>query len=151
MNDKGHLEMPLPFRSRPNLPNNHKLAVKRLYHLKKRLDGNAKYKEHYVQFIEEMLKSGHAELVHVHEIPKPGEVYYIPHHGVYHSKKPDKLRVVFDCSASDQGQSLNDHLLSGPDLTNDLFEIIRLHPVAVMCDVEKCFTSSILSLKTKTM
>jgi len=38
MNDKGHLEMPLPFRSRPNLPNNRKLAVKRLCHLKKRLD-----------------------------------------------------------------------------------------------------------------
>ena len=140
MNDKGHLEMPLPFRSRPNLPNNHRLAVKRLYHLNRRLDSNANYKEHYVQFIEEMLKSGHAELAH--EIPKPGEVYYIPHHGVYHPKKPGKLRVVFDCSARYQGQSLNDHLLSGPDLTNDLFGILcrfRLHPVAVMCDVEKMF------------
>jgi len=104
------------------------------------LDGNAKYKEHYVQFIEEMLKSGHAELVH--ETPKTGEVYYLPHHGIYHHKKPDKLRVVFDCSARFQGQSLNDHLLSEPDLTNDLFGILcrfRLHPVAVVCDVEKMF------------
>jgi len=69
-------------------------------------------------------------------------VYYIPHHGVYHPKKPDKLRVVFDCSARYHGCSLNDYLLSGPDLTNDLSGVLcrfRRHPVAVMCDVEKMF------------
>ena len=26
-------------------------------------------------------------------------VWYIPHHAVYHKKKPGKIRVVFDCSA----------------------------------------------------
>jgi len=60
----------------------------------------------------------------------------------YHPKKPDKLRVVFDCSARYQGTSLNDYLLSGPDLTNNLFGVLcrfRQHPVAVMCDTEKMF------------
>ncbi|KAL1277108.1 hypothetical protein QQF64_023781 [Cirrhinus molitorella] len=31
--------------------------------------------------------------------PKVGNAWYIPHHGVYHPRKPKKIRVVFDCSA----------------------------------------------------
>ena len=140
MNTEGHLEMPLPFKTRPSMPNNRKLALKRLSQLKGRFDHNPKYMEQYSQFISEMLQEGHAEPAT--EKARPGEVYYIPHHGVYHPKKPDKLRVVFDCSATYQGQSLNDHLLSGPDLTNDLFGVLcrfRHHPVAVMCDIEQMF------------
>ena len=140
MNSKGHLEMPLPFKSRPQLPNNRQLAARRLSYLKGRLDSNPSFMEQYSQFIAEMLERGHAEPAT--EAPKPGEVYYIPHHGVYHPKKPDKLRVVFDCSAMYLGSSLNDHLLSGPDLTNNLFGVLcrfRRHPIAVMCDVEKMF------------
>lgn len=47
-------------------------------------------------------------------------VWYIPHHGVYHPKKPNKIRVVFNCAAVHEGVSLNKHLLQGPDLTNNL-------------------------------
>ena len=140
MNSKSHIEMPLPFKIRPSVPNNRSVAAKRLAHLKGRLDCNPKYLEQYSQFIAVMLKEGHAEPV-IHAA-KPGEVYYIPHHGVYHPRKPDKLRVVFDCSAKYQGNSLNDHLLSGPDLTNNLFGVLcrfRRHPVAVMCDIEQMF------------
>lgn len=73
-----------------------------------------------------------------------GEKWYIPHHGVFHPRKPEKLRVVFDCSAKYNGTSLNDHLLSGPDLTNNLTGVLlqfRRHPVALMCDIEKMFSS----------
>ncbi len=139
-NSEGHLEMSLPFKARPCMPDNHPLAVKRLLHLQRRLDRDPDYKQHYTQFIETMLKAGHAELAT--EPAKPGECNYIPHHGVYHPKKPDKLRVVFDCSARYQGKSLNDHLLSGPDLTNNLFGVLcrfRKHPIAITCDVEAMF------------
>ena len=34
--------------------------------------------------------------------------WYIPHHGVYHPKKPDKIRVVVDCSAD----MLEDHWMT---------------------------------------
>ena len=69
-------------------------------------------------------------------------VWYISHHGVYHLKKPNKIRVVFDCSAQFQGESLNNHLLQGPDLTNNLTDVLcrfRLEPIAVMCDIEAMF------------
>ena len=67
---------------------------------------------------------------------------YIPHHGVYHPKKPNKLRVVFDCSAKHQNESLNDHLLTGPDLLNNLTGVLhrfREHPVAIVGDIERMF------------
>ena len=49
---------------------------------------------------------------------RDGKINYVLHTGVYHPRKPDKIRVVFDCSAQFQGVSLNDCLLQGPDLTN---------------------------------
>ncbi|XP_067023705.1 uncharacterized protein [Acropora muricata] len=85
-----------------------------------------------------MLEEGHAE-----RAPKRYEtVWYVPHHGVYHPKKPEKLRVVFDCSADFQGHSLNRHLLQGPDLTNSLVGVLcrfRQEPVAFACDIEGMF------------
>ena len=49
--------------------------------------------------------------------------WYVPHHGIYHPHKPGKIRVVFDCSAKYQGKSLNDLLLSSPNLTNTLLGV----------------------------
>ena len=90
--EDNHYEMPLPFREvKPVMPCNKKLAERRLNQLKGRFKKDAKYKEDYVRFMQKMLEDGHAEVA-----PKDhGTVWYIPHHGVYHPKKPDKIRVVF--------------------------------------------------------
>ncbi|KAJ8332755.1 hypothetical protein SKAU_G00416510, partial [Synaphobranchus kaupii] len=139
-NEEGHLEMPLPFRERPQLPDNKKLAIVRSKHLKRKLEKSPKYKEDYVKFMDDVFKDGDAEEVDVS--PKEGNTWYIPHHGVYHPRKPEKIRVVFDCSAKFEGTSLNDHLLTGPDLTNTLTGVLcrfREHHIAITCDVEKMF------------
>lgn len=140
--ENGRYELPLPFKcsGQPSLPNNRKLAAVRLQHLKKRLKSNKQYSEHYKAFMEEIINKGDAE-------PAPaileGEtVWYIPHHGVYHPQKPDKLRVVFNCSAKFRGISLNDTFLTGPDLINSLVGVLcrfRKEQVAVTCDIEKMF------------
>ena len=111
----GHLEMPLPFKgsSPPTLPNNKKLATLRLQHLKRKLKANEQFYDHYKTFMEEVIKNGDAELAP--EAPAGGIGWYIPHHSVYHPKKPGKLRVVFDCSAKFHGISLNDTLLTRLD------------------------------------
>lgn len=137
--EDGHYEIPLPLRNENvHFPCNKKYAEARLKQLSRRFAADSKYKEDYVSFMQKMLQEGHAE-----KAPEQYEtVWYIPHHGVYHPKKPDKLRVVFDCSADFQGHSLNRHLLQGPDLTNSLVGVLcrfRQEPVAFACDIEGMF------------
>ena len=139
-----HYEMPLPFRDKEQtLPNNKVVAMKRLDLLRKRFRRDHKYKDDYMAFMKEIIDKGYAEEADVNDNEKvPGSVWYIPHHGVYHPRKPGKIRVVFDCSARYQGVCLNDMLLQGPDLINPLIGVLsrfRLEQVAFVCDLEKMF------------
>lgn len=141
---KGRYELPLPFKSsKPHLPDNRVQAEQRLKGLRRRLDNDSAYKSHYFTFMENLIAKGYAEKVPNSDIAgSTGQKWYIPHHGVYHPHKPNKVRVVFDCSARHQGHSLNDYLLSGPDLTNKLLGVLcrfRQEHVAFTCDVEQMF------------
>ncbi|KAK7933319.1 hypothetical protein WMY93_004215 [Mugilogobius chulae] len=134
--------MPLPFKDNhsPSLPNNKRLATVRLQHLKKRLKADKEYHEHYTAFMNDIVNSGDAELAPL--VSESETVWYIPHHGVYHPKKPTKLRVVFDASAKFLGISLNDTLLTGPDMTNSLVGVLcrfRREAVEIICDIQKMF------------
>ena len=72
-----------------------------------------------------VLDKGYAETVPAAEVNRQdGRVWYIPHHGVYHPRKPENVRVVFDCTASYNGIALNDLLLPGPNLTNHLIGVL---------------------------
>lgn len=140
----GHYSMPLPFKDdKPNLPNNRSMALRRLEGLKKRFQRDNEYRKLYEQFISNLIKSGHAEVMSDPDLQVTGgHEWYIPHHGVFHPKKPGKLRVVFDCSAVHDGQSLNGHLLQGPDMTNTLIGVLsrfRLEKIAFVCDIEQMF------------
>ena len=141
----GHYEMPLPLRDdKLSLPNNKSLALRRLYKLGQRFEADMKYQDDYTTFMNEIIAKGYAEKVPEEEEVSynHGNVWYIPHHGVYHPKKPGKIRVVFDCSADYKRESLNKHLLTGPDLTNGLVGVLcrfRRDPVAFMCDLEAMF------------
>jgi len=141
--ENGHYVMPLPFKgTRPRLPNNKIMASRRLDNLKRRFLNDPKYFTEYKGFIEDILLHGDAEIIQKEGHSTEGEIWYIPHHGIYHPKKPDKIRVVFDCSAKYKGVSLNDHLLQGPDLINSLVGVLcrfRQRPTAIMCDIERMF------------
>lgn len=141
--DNGHYIVPLPFRHDVNFPDNRVLALKRAHYQRTKMEKDPKYKADYVTFVEEMVKSGYASPVPDEQLQaSPGKVWYIPHHGVYNPNKPGKIRVVYDCSASFMGVSLNDELLQGPNLTNSLIGVLirfRLHYVAFQADIEKMF------------
>ena len=122
------------------LPNNKELALSHLMKLKQKLKSDTQYRKDYVDFMQENIKNGFAEKVPREEVSdKTRRVWYIPHHGMYHKKKPSKIRVVFDCSALYHGFSLNQQLLQGPDLTNNLTRVLcrfRMERIAFMCDIK---------------
>ena len=137
----GHYSMPLPFnRKKTKLFNNKALVLNRAASLKRKIVKNPSYGGMYTEFVEDMIVRGFAE-----EVSNPddsdGNVWYIPHFGVFHKTK-GKIRVVFDCAAKYEGVALNDCLLKGPDYLNSLVGIIcrfRKFAVAFSCDVEKMF------------
>lgn len=140
----GHYEIGLPFRDvNLKMPSNRDQVKQRLKGIKNRMQKDSKFKEHYESFMTGIIMKGFAEVVPKEELNRnDGRVWYIPHFGVYHSKKPDKLRVVFDCAAKYHGVSLNDNLLQGPDLTNSLVGVLlrfRQENVAIMADIETMF------------
>ncbi|XP_071944669.1 uncharacterized protein [Antedon mediterranea] len=132
---------PLPFRTpRPRLPNNREQALKRALILHKSLEKDSIKRQHFIAFMKGVLDNGHAEKappLKAHE-----ERWYLPLFGVYHPKKFEKIRGVFDSSAVFQGVSLNQVLFKGPDLTNGLVGVLmrfRREGVAVCGDIESMF------------
>ncbi|XP_058456928.1 uncharacterized protein LOC131434280 [Malaya genurostris] len=127
------------------LGNSKEIATHRFLSLERRLNSNSHLKEAYSAFINEYAYLGHMKLIDDSaeaELNYP--TYYLPHHCVV---RPDsittKLRVVFDAScATDTGVSLNDSLLVGPLVQDDLFAIVlrfRLPQFAIISDIEKMY------------
>ncbi|KAI3373427.1 hypothetical protein L3Q82_022037, partial [Scortum barcoo] len=85
------------------------------------------------------LDAGYVTPVLPAEAAKSNRSWFIPHHMVQHNGKD---RIVFNCSFTFQGQSLNDHLLPGPTLSANLLGVLlrfREHPVAISSDVKGMF------------
>lgn len=62
--ENGHYSMPLPFKGDPPLmPNNKFVALRRLINLNKRFKSDERYLELYKDFIDNLVKQGHAEEV----------------------------------------------------------------------------------------
>ena len=147
-NETGHWEMPLPFRQKEvRMPNNYAQALNRLRGLLRTLSKKPQMQKDYFAFMEKILERDHASPVPPEDArnkARSGQVWYLPHFGVYHPKKPTQIRVVFDSSAEYNGVSLNKELLPGPDMMNSLFGVLirfRRENVAVMCDIEQMFHS----------
>ena len=141
---RGHYEIALPWKtSSPCLPNNRSVAEHRLDLLKRRFVRNPALYSKYSDFMDDLLHKGYARKVPITSIDYPHyPLWYLPHHPVSNPNKPDKVRVVYDCSSVFHGASLNNQLLQGPDLTNNLIGVLnrfREEPVAMMADVESMF------------
>ena len=137
----GHYQVSLPFKS-PDVcfPDNKGQVMKRGKHLERKFGKNPSFFEHYKIFIEDMIKKGYARVSK--QTPEKGSYWYISHHSVYHPAKPDKIRVVFDCSAEHQETSINNELMPSTDLVNQIIGVLirfRQERVAFMADSEAMF------------
>ena len=63
-----------------------------------------------------------------------GKTLYVPHQGELNPNK-GKIRVVFESSSQYKDNSINQNLLSGPDLTNQL----RFAPAEFMADIQAMY------------
>ena len=128
LTDDSHYKLGLLWRSpEPNLPGNVSLALIRLNILKRKFQRDKDLHEEYTEVPQCYIDKGHARVVpEVSDSTADCDTltqWYLPHHPVYNPHKK-KLRVVFDCSASFGGTSLNDQLLKGPDLLNSLVGVL---------------------------
>ncbi|CAB0015303.1 unnamed protein product, partial [Nesidiocoris tenuis] len=131
----------------PSLGNSKTTAYKRFLNLEKRLNRDPKLHASYVAFMSEYKKLGHMELAS--DCPTNLPSYYLPHHCVTNANSSTtKLRVVFDGSAkTSTGISLNDVLMTGPTIQDDLLSIIlrfRKYNFVITADITKMYRQVIV-------
>ncbi|GBP12491.1 hypothetical protein EVAR_10170_1 [Eumeta japonica] len=94
----------------------------------------------YTAQIEKLIENGYAR--RLENRAQVRDCFFLPHFAVTNPNKPNKIRVVFDAAARFEGKSLNDYLLSGPDLLNSLTGILfrfRIGSVAFTGDIRDMF------------
>uniref|UniRef100_A0A8D9FGG8 Integrase catalytic domain-containing protein n=1 Tax=Cacopsylla melanoneura TaxID=428564 RepID=A0A8D9FGG8_9HEMI len=130
----------LPFRNGtpPDLGNNRAVANNRLVKLEKRFESQASLKKLYHENIQAYLDAGH--MVVADQISS----YVLTHHAVIKDSSTTQLRVVFNPAekASPAHPSLNESLMVGPKLQNDITNIMtnfRLTPIVITCDIKKMY------------
>ena len=127
-----------------SLPNNYFSALVQLKSLERRFSKDPELKQHYGKTIQDDLEKGYIEKIDktdCFKVDNPRE-WYLPHHPVVHPHKPGKVRRVLNGAAKFQSKSLNNALLTGPDLLQSLIHILirfRQFKYAVSADIEGMF------------
>lgn len=143
--ETGRYVVPLPFKiniSHPFLGDSYGAAINRLRILERRLQANPQFANDYSKCLREHIELDHMEIIDEQE--ENENVNYLAHHAVVKvSSSTTKLRVVFDASnPTSNGRSLNDILLIGPRLQQDLAFILlrwRKHKYVLSADIEKMY------------
>ncbi|XP_052901348.1 uncharacterized protein LOC128307506 [Anopheles moucheti] len=126
-------------------------AVKRFASIERRLARDNRLKEQYSEFMEEYLRLGHmTEVSSAEKELMEGSRYYLTRHAVLkQASTTTKCRMVFDAShKTSTGTSLNDILLNGPQLQDDIVSILlrfRMRRIGVVADVEKMYRQVLVS------
>ncbi|GBL95266.1 hypothetical protein AVEN_100252-1 [Araneus ventricosus] len=126
----------LPLKENIQLGNSIQIAKQRLDSLWKRVNKDSSMANLYCNFMKEYKELGQMQKKDNSDNVK----YVLPHHGVYRAdSSTTKLRVVFDTSAaSTSGVSLNNCLMKGGVVQDDLFSILlrfRKNKVVFTADV----------------
>lgn len=140
---EGRYIVKLPMKgSVEEIGNTREIALKRFQLLERRLEKRPTFKEEYKRVLEEYMQLNHME--RVPEEDKKKKAIYLPHHAVIKEESTtSKVRIVFDASCKgSKGKSLNDILMIGPKLQEDLRYLVmrwRLKPVCFATDIQKMY------------
>ena len=136
--------MAIPWKDdEPPLHCNRTTAEDRLYSLEKHLQRRPDVAEKYCQVMEANKAKGYVRKLEPGEIDD-GPSWYLPHFPVVREdKETTKVRIVYDSAARYGGVNLNDTMLPGPKLQQDVFDVL-LHfcsnPVALVADLTEMFS-----------
>lgn len=137
----GRFTVRLPFKQNPppTLGYSRHNALTRLYQMERKFVREPQLAVDYNAFMIE-----YESLGHMRPMPDKHDAYFIPHHAVIKSSSSTtKLRVVFDASRkSSSGLSLNESLMVGPTIQDELTSILtrwRKYPIAFSSDLEKMY------------
>lgn len=144
-NEQGRyvVQLPLKQSSVGYLGSSRDIALNRLRALERRLDKDPNLKSQYSNFIHEYIDLGHMRPTVERDINEV-DTYYMPHHCVLREDaKSTKLRVVFDASCkTNSGLSLNDSMMVGPVIQEDLISMLlrfRTHRYVLVADIIKMY------------
>ncbi|GFY43592.1 integrase catalytic domain-containing protein [Trichonephila inaurata madagascariensis] len=107
----------------------------------------------YKDGIDDYVREGIVELTSCDSL-SDSQGFYLPHHAVIRSDKTtSRIRIVFDDSAHEDGQSsLNQSLYTGPNLHLNILELLlcfRKGPAAFTADVKSAFLQIELDLRDR--
>lgn len=137
----GRYTMHLPTRAGlPDLSSTRRAASHMMDVMSRHFQKDPAFRQLYENFMREYLALGHMTLAA--PLPKGSGVCYLPHHGVLKGEGL-KIRVVFNSSSRAQnGCSLNESLLMGPNLLPALSDVVtrwRRHRYVLTADIEKIY------------
>ncbi|XP_015123256.1 uncharacterized protein LOC107045475 [Diachasma alloeum] len=137
----GRYTVALSFKEKQNLlGNSYRMALKRFHSLERKFSKDPELFEQYSANIDKYLR-----LNYLTKVKNPADTkFYLPHHSVIKKDSiKTKVRVVYDGSAkTTTGVSLNESLMVGPTLQEDIFWLIlhfRTHQYALTGDIEKMY------------
>ena len=139
----GRYQLEVPWKNeRPVLPDNYTMALKRLENTELKLLKHPEMAQDYQATITSYLQQGYIRKLLDNEMKQvPG--WLLPHFPVFRpERQTTKTRIVFDASAKHTGVSLNDEILPGPKLQNDLVDILlrfRRNPIALVADISQMY------------
>ncbi|GFW66194.1 integrase catalytic domain-containing protein [Trichonephila clavipes] len=141
----GRYRVNLPWKPgmREALQNNKTVARKRFEGLVRRFKCDHELFCEYKDVIDDYVREGIVERTSCDSL-LDSQGFYLPHHAVIRSDKTTShIRIVFDGSAHEDGQSsLNQILYTGPNLHPNILELLlcfRKSPVAFTADVKSAF------------
>ncbi|XP_067214199.1 uncharacterized protein [Linepithema humile] len=139
----GRFQVRLPLRENPDqLGESYDIAFKRLRSIERKFIKDPLIKERYTTFMKDYESLNHMGRGEMNEKGIPAN--YLPHHAVLKEESATtKLRVVFDASShTTSGKSLNDILMVGPVIQDELIDIVarfRQHAYVMTADITKMY------------
>ncbi|KAF2878905.1 hypothetical protein ILUMI_27265 [Ignelater luminosus] len=143
--ETGRFTVSLPLKQEyTRLGDTKQVAIKRFLTLERKFSRDNNLKRTYSEFMSQYVEMGHMTKINEDHLSGNNTVYYLPHHPVEkQSSVTTKLRVVFNASQpSTSGKSLNDMLLVGPNIQDDLFAILirfSRHTYVIKADIAKMY------------